>query len=76
MSPPLRITVGMKVRLRKLHPCGSDEWSVTRIGADVGIVCAVCGRRIMLERELFERSVRQVIASTDAVVASPGEPTL
>ena len=66
MSQPLPVTVGMRVRLRKQHPCGSDEWTVTRSGADVGIVCAKCGRRVMLEREEFERRVRQVVFVPDA----------
>jgi len=47
--------------MRKAHPCGNDEWTVTRTGADVGIVCSGCGRRVMLEREEFERRVRQII---------------
>jgi hypothetical protein len=76
MSIPIYITVGMRVRLRKIHPCGSDEWLVTRSGADVGIVCTGCGRRVMLEREQFERSVRQVVAVPDAVVFPPGESSL
>jgi hypothetical protein len=76
MSQPIHITVGMKVRLRKVHPCGSDEWTVTRSGADVGIVCVGCGRRVMLEREQFERSVRQVVISPDSIVVPPGESSL
>ena len=34
---------------------------MTRTGADVGLECAKCGRRVMLEREEFERRVRQVV---------------
>ena len=56
------VVIGMEVRLRKTHACGNDTWAVTRTGADVGIVCAKCGRRVMLEREEFERRVRQIIA--------------
>lgn len=60
------VVVGMRVRMRKSHPCGGDEWTVTRAGADVGIVCARCGRRVMLEREEFERRVKEVIPTPDA----------
>lgn len=56
------ILVGMRVQLRKAHACGGDEWTITRAGADVGIVCAQCGRRVMLEREEFERRVKRVVA--------------
>ncbi len=56
----LEIAVGDRVRLRKVHPCGGDEWVVGRTGADVGLVCATCGRRVMLERETFERCARLI----------------
>lgn len=61
----------MHVRLRKPHPCGSDEWSVTRTGADIGLVCLGCGRRVMLEREEFERRIKQVTRMPFA--SAPGE---
>lgn len=59
------IAVGMRVRMRKPHPCGNDEWTVTRTGADIGIQCIRCGRRVMLEREEFERRVKSVVAVSD-----------
>ncbi len=62
MTQRIPVVVGMEVRLRKKHACGNDVWTVTRTGADVGILCAGCSRRVMLEREEFERRVRQVIA--------------
>jgi hypothetical protein len=44
------------LRLRKQHPCGSYEWIVTRLGADIGLECKGCGRRVMLtRRELAKR---------------------
>jgi Uncharacterized protein conserved in bacteria len=41
--------------LRKAHPCGGKTWRVTRIGADIGLECLTCGRRVMLTRDEFER---------------------
>jgi hypothetical protein len=49
------------VRLRKPHPCGSFEWRVVRIGADIGIKCQVCGRRVLLDRRTFNKRVKTVI---------------
>ena len=44
------------LRLRKPHPCGSLEWSVVRLGADIGLECQGCKRRVMLtRRELMKR---------------------
>lgn len=57
---PLDIRVGDRVSLRKPHPCGGDEWEVTRIGADIGIRCLTCGRRIMLPRAKIEKRARSV----------------
>ena len=45
-----------RLRLRKQHPCGSYEWTVTRLGADIGLECLGCGRRVLLtRRELAKR---------------------
>ena len=38
------------LRLRKPHPCGSFEWTVVRLGADIGLECKGCGHRVMLTR--------------------------
>jgi hypothetical protein len=53
--PVLALEVGNRVKLSKPHPCGSYEWVVTRTGADIGLECAGCGRRVMLERRELER---------------------
>ena len=47
------IRLGDRVRMRKTHPCGSDEWTVIRIGADIKIKCPGCGRIVMMERADF-----------------------
>ena len=57
----ISIAPGDRVELRKPHPCGSHTWTVTRTGADIGLQCTGCGRRVMLDREEFERRARMVI---------------
>ncbi len=54
--------MGDVVRLRKVHPCGGYEWEVVRLGMDIGIRCRTCGRRVLLERRVFERRVKQFVA--------------
>ncbi|MCZ2127935.1 MAG: DUF951 domain-containing protein [Anaerolineales bacterium] len=45
-----------RLRLQKPHPCGSYEWIVVRLGADIGLECQGCGHRVMLaRRELTKR---------------------
>jgi hypothetical protein len=44
------------LRLRKPHPCGSYEWTVVRLGADIGLECNGCQHRVLLtRRELAKR---------------------
>ena len=44
------------IRLRKPHPCGGTDWRVVRLGADIGIKCLTCDRRLLLpRRELSKR---------------------
>jgi len=56
------VKLGDVVRLRKPHPCGSYEWEVVRVGADIGLKCLKCQRRVLLERSVFERRLKQVIS--------------
>jgi len=58
---PVKVYVGDVVRLRKVHPCGSYEWRVVRIGADIGLKCLGCGRRILLPRSTFERRLKAFV---------------
>jgi hypothetical protein len=57
---PMQIMVGDIAHMRKAHPCGGSDWEITRIGADIGMKCLKCGRRVMLPREEFERRVRSM----------------
>jgi hypothetical protein len=50
------------LRLRKPHPCGSYEWIVTRLGADIGLECKGCGRRVMLTRRELARRIKVVLS--------------
>jgi len=53
--------LGDIVRMKKQHPCGSYNWEVTRMGADIKIKCQGCGRIVMLPRSEFERKLIQVV---------------
>ena len=61
---PLDIHIGDKVRLRKPHPCGGYDWEITRTGADIGIECLTCGRRVMLPRSKFEKRVKAILETS------------
>ncbi|MGA9533491.1 MAG: DUF951 domain-containing protein [Anaerolineales bacterium] len=53
------------VRLRKPHPCGSTDWVVVRIGADIGLKCLGCGRRILLPRRQLSRRMKSYVNHPD-----------
>ena len=57
----LEVRVGDQVRLKKPHPCGGYHWRVTRLGADIGLVCLNCRRFVMLPRPQLERRVKEVL---------------
>lgn len=63
MYYPKKFNIGDIVQTKKQHPCGSNEWEVTRVGADFKIKCVGCGRLVMLPRPKFEKSVKKVIKS-------------
>jgi hypothetical protein len=50
------------LRLRKAHPCGGYEWKVTRLGADIGLECTTCGRRVLLPRRKLARRMKTVVS--------------
>lgn len=54
----LEINPGDIIKLKKKHPCGGYEWRVVRVGADIGLKCTTCERRIMLPRSVVERRIK------------------
>lgn len=60
---PMDLHVGDIVRLRKKHPCGGFEWEITRVGADIGLRCLTCGRKVMLPRSKVEKRIKKVVSS-------------
>ncbi|MGI6551124.1 MAG: DUF951 domain-containing protein [Syntrophomonadales bacterium] len=56
-----KFNLGDVVRMKKKHPCGSWEWVVTRIGADIKIRCCGCGHQVMMPRSKFEKSMILVV---------------
>jgi hypothetical protein len=54
-DPIVNLHVGDRLTLTKRHPCGSHAWRVTRTGADIGLQCEGCARRVMLDRRELER---------------------
>jgi hypothetical protein len=53
------------LRMRKPHPCGSLEWKVVRLGADIGLECLGCHRRVLLPRRKLARRIKTIHTRPD-----------
>jgi hypothetical protein len=60
--PITPVKIGDVVRLKKTHPCGANEWEVTRVGMEIGLVCRGCDRKVRLLRSEFDRRFRGFIS--------------
>lgn len=58
MMESRKFVLGECVQLKKKHPCGSDEWEIIRLGADIKIKCLGCGRLVMLSRSQLEKKIK------------------
>ena len=54
--------IGSIVIMKKQHPCGFNEWTIIRVGADIKIKCNNCGRSIMLSRIDFNKKLKKVVS--------------
>ena len=53
------------VIMKKPHACGTNLWTITRVGADVKIKCKNCGREIMMDRLEFGKKLKKVIKNEE-----------
>lgn len=47
----MEYNIGDKVKTKKVHPCGSKVWEITRVGVDFKLKCEGCNHIISLPRE-------------------------
>ena len=57
----LELKIGDVLQMKKAHPCGGSLWTVTRLGADIGLNCQECDRYLLLARSQLARRLKQVI---------------
>lgn len=53
--------IGTLVIMKKGHPCGNNEWEITRIGADIKIKCTKCSRCVMMPRVEFNKKIKKIV---------------
>ena len=47
------------VSTKKQHVCGSKEWKIIRLGADLKLECVGCGRVIMLSKFELDKRIKK-----------------
>ena len=57
----LELKIGDVLQMKKPHPCGGSLWTVSRLGADIGMSCQECGRYVLLARSQLARRLKQVV---------------
>lgn len=55
------IHVGDILQMKKNHPCGENQFLVSRVGMDFRIRCVGCGREVMVPRAKVEKNIRKVL---------------
>ncbi len=50
--------LGDIVEMKKQHPCGTNRWEITRMGADIKIKCLKCDNNIMMPRRDFNKKIK------------------
>ena len=67
------LALGDLVQMRKTHPCGTDQWTVIRLGADIKIRCSKCGRIVMMDRAEFMKRMKKILAHSDTPIRVTNE---
>ena len=56
----MEFSIGDIIKMKKSHPCGSQEWEILRVGADFRLKCMGCGHQSMIARKLVEKNTRNI----------------
>ena len=67
------VLLGDLVQMRKTHPCGSDRWTVIRVGAEIKIRCMGCSRIVMMDRADFTKRMKKVLSHATEPVRGTNE---
>lgn len=53
--------IGDVIKMKKPHPCGSNQWKILRTGIDFRLECVGCGRQVMVTRKMVEKNFRGMV---------------
>lgn len=58
--------LGDIVEMKKTHPCGTNNFEIIRIGADIKIKCVGCGRIVMIPGRKFQKDAKKIVAVAES----------
>ncbi|MCI5500711.1 MAG: DUF951 domain-containing protein [Lachnospiraceae bacterium] len=61
----MELNIGDVIKMKKQHPCGTNEWELMRVGMDIRLKCKGCGHQVMLPRKQVEKAFRGFIEKSD-----------
>lgn len=53
--------LGDRLILKKGHPCGTNDWEIVKLGADIKLKCIGCGRLIFIPRIELNKKIKKII---------------
>ena len=53
------------VTMKKTHPCGSKDWLVTKVGAEIKLKCVKCGHDVEMKRPVLEKATVSVKSESE-----------
>ena len=53
--------LGDRLVLKKGHPCGTNDWEVVKLGADIKLKCTGCGRLVFIPRIELNKKIKKII---------------
>ncbi len=53
--------LGDRLILKKGHPCGTNDWEVVKLGADIKLKCTGCGRLVFIPRIELNKKIKKII---------------
>ncbi len=59
------LNVKDRIKMKKAHPCGSNDWELLRVGMDIRMKCQGCGHQVMLPRKQVEKGFRGFVSDRD-----------
>lgn len=59
-------SIGDKVISKKAHPCGGNEWTIVRVGADIKLKCDKCGHIIMIDLNDMRKIIKKFLPKGNA----------